>query len=173
MQKNDNDARITEIAKKVMEIRKPVSDFYGLLRNEVREIKKIDFFTEIEYIPTPFEIAKYYGINYIFEKIDEYMPSYISDVPYCIHISDMYSEQSYEAKILCAHELGHYFLHEGQVSAMNNDSLNLYLSEENIKEYEANVFSIFLMPQIMKGNNWENFSVNKLNRLIYEKTVKT
>lgn len=173
MPKNVDDARITEIAKKVMEIRQPVSDFYGLLRNEVREIKKLDFFIEIEYIPTPFEIADYYGIKYIFEEIDGHMPSYISDVPYCIHISNIYSKQNYEAKILCAHELGHYFLHEGQVSAMNNDSLNLYLLEENIKEYEANVFSIFLMPQIMKGDTWENFSINKLNRLIYEKVVKT
>lgn len=156
-----------------MEIREPVSAFYGLLRSEVREIKKIDAFADIEYMPTPFEIAKFYGISYSFKEIEGNMPSYISDEPPCIYISDVYNEQSYEAKILCAHELGHYFLHDGQASAMNNDSLNLYISEENIKEYEANIFSVFLMPQIMRDESWKSFSINKLNRLVYEKTIKT
>ncbi len=169
----DNETRIKEIAKKVMEIRKPVSGFYSLLRSEVREIKKIDIFIDVDYMPTPFEIAKFYGISYLFKKIDGNMPSYISDDPPCIYISDVYNEQSYAAKILCAHELGHYFLHDGQASAMNNDSLNLYIPEESIKEYEANIFSIFLMPQIMRNESWESFPINKLNRLVYEKTIRT
>lgn len=172
MRKDEYDSILRDIADKVIEIRKPVANFYWIMRKEVRAISNMGCFENIEYIPTPFEIAKYYGIGYVFENIDGDMPSFLTYDPTIIHITDRYTENNYKARILCAHELGHYFLHEDQISAMNNDSLNLFLPEENLKEYQANVFSIFLMPQIMGGQPWETFSINKLNRIVYEKTIE-
>lgn len=147
MKKKDDEKRknnaiiIDNIVKRVVEIKKPVSDFYWIQRREMRKMTSMSCFSNVEYMPTPFEIAKYHGIGFTFEKIEGDMPSYLSYDPDTIHISDMYIEDNYEARILCAHELGHYFLHKGQMCAMNNDSLNLYLPEESMKEYEANVFA--------------------------------
>lgn len=172
MQKNSNNLSLEAIALKVKEIKAPVAGLYGLLRKEVGAITSIEGFENIEYMPTPFEIAKYHKIDCVFEKIEGDMPSYLSRNPDVIHITNKYTSENYEARILCAHELGHYFLHENHEYAMNNDSLNLFLPEENLAEYEANVFSILLMPQIMGAQPWEEFSINKLNRIVYEKTIK-
>lgn len=142
------------------------------MNKEVRTLSNLGYLERVDYIPTPFEIAKYYGIGYGFENIDGDIPSFLTYNPAQIHITNKYTENSYKARILCAHELGHYFLHENEVSAMNNDCLNLFLPEENLKEYQANVFSILLMPQIMGCQAWETFSINRLNRLVYEKIVE-
>lgn len=56
--------------------------------------------------------------------------------------------------------------------AMNNDELNEYLPEEELLEYDANLFSIMLMPQLMGKNNWENYSPSELNKMLYEKVIK-
>lgn len=167
-----NNSIIDNIAIKVEGIREPVATYYGFLRKEMRTLSSMTNGLPIEYLPSPFEIADYYGISYQFEKMGGNMPSYLTRNPDVIHISDLYNEYNYEARVLCAHELGHYFLHEDQQSAMNNDCLNLYIPEENEKEYEANIFAILIMPQIMGGEAWENFSVSKLNRMVYEKTIK-
>lgn len=55
---------------------------------------------------------------------------------------------------------------------MNNDELNEYLPEEELLEYDANLFSIMLMPQLMGKNNWENYSPSELNKMLYEKVIK-
>ena len=154
------------------EIREPVAQYYGYIRREMRQLASATNGLPVEYMPSPFEIAKYYGVSYQFENIEGDMPSYLTRNPDIIHISNIYQEDNYEARIICAHELGHYFLHDDQQSAMNNDCLNLYIPEENEKEYEANVFAILVMPQIMGGEPWINFSINKLNKRMYEKTVK-
>lgn len=127
----------------------------------------------IEYIPTPFEIADFYGIECRFAGMEEDIPSYLSAEEKIIYISKKYLYADYEARILCAHELGHYFLHDrSQKYAMNDDILNLYLSEETQKEYQANVFSVLLMPQIMAGKSWNQLSPVRLNREIYQKVMK-
>ena len=118
--------------------------------------------------PTPFQIAEYYGIKC------QYIPSYLNKDKKMIYISDVYKNDSYGSRQLCAHELGHFFLHDSQFSAMNNDSINEFLDKETIKEYEANVFSILLMPQIMGADykDWHNFSPRKLNRILYDRVMK-
>ena len=124
--------------------------------------------------PTPFQIAEYYGIECQYIELKGDMPSYLNKDKKIIYISDIYENDSYGARQLCAHELGHYFLHDSQLGAMNNDSLNEFLDEETIKEYEANVFSILLMPQIMGADymDWHNFSPRKLNRILYSRVIK-
>ena len=165
----NNKKIIKYITRMAAQIIKPVSNEYATSREE---IKLLDGFQKVEYMPSPFEIADYYGINYKFVKLEGDMPSYLSYMDNkigTIYISNRYRKESYMAKLLCAHELGHYFLHGIQEAAMNNDSLNDYLPDEIIKEYEANIFAIILMPQIMSGNPWENDSPRILNRKMYNK----
>lgn len=134
-----------------------------------------DFGGEKIYIqPTPFQIAEYYGIEYQYIKLNGDIPSYLNKDKKMIYISDVFKDDSYASRQLCAHELGHYFLHDSQFLAMNNDLLNEFLDEETIKEYEANVFSILLMPQIMGADykDWHNFSPRKLNRILYDRVTK-
>ena len=131
-----------------------------------------DLFLPNTYVlPTPFEVADYYGIKHEVIEMDGDIPSYLNKETNTIYISQEYSGNSYKMKQLCAHELGHYFLHASKRSAMNNDILNRYLPEERIKEYEANVFSIILMPQLMSGMPWKTYSQKKLNRLLYQKII--
>lgn len=64
---------------------------------------------------------------------------------------------SYSQKIVCAHELGH-------VLVQYNESLNLFESNsENskIKEYEANLFAIELLPQIYTDSNVDYRALTK------------
>ncbi|MEW4414462.1 ImmA/IrrE family metallo-endopeptidase [Clostridium sp. AN503] len=66
-----------------------------------------------------------------------------------IYLSD--SLDSYSKKIVCAHELGHVLL-------QYKEELNLFESTnetKDIKEYEANLFAIELLPQI-----YNNFSID-------------
>lgn len=133
-----------------------------------------DCFKDTFILPTPFEIADFYGIKYTFRKMDGEIPAYMNVKEKTIYISDKYVNDGYRAKQLCAHELGHYFLHMDVDSgfAMNNDELNEYLPEEELLEYDANLFSIMLMPQLMGKNNWENYSPSELNKMLYEKVIK-
>lgn len=158
---------IKQIAGIVRRIKKPVAD-----AARHKELKIFEGMEKVEYMPTPFEIADFYGIKYKFVELSDEMPSYLSQGLGIIYISNAYPKESYMARILCAHELGHFFLHDAsQPYAMNNDSLNEYLPEEVQKEYEANIFSVLLMPQIMAEKTWESFSPQKLNREVYKKIV--
>lgn len=160
-----------EISQRVIQLKRPVAEAYAINHEELRIFEGT---IDIEYMPNPFEIADYYKIGYKFAEWKGEMPSYLSRGTGIIYISSLYSKESYKARILCAHELGHYFLHDAsQQYAMNNDCLNEYLPEEVQKEYEANVFSILLMPQIMAGKAWDSFSPKRLNREIYQKIIRT
>ncbi len=171
MRKENNKKIINMIAKKVANISRPVADEY------IKQHKELEIFPEfcnVEYIPTPFEIADFYSIDYHFIKLEGEIPSYLT---YSlgvgdIFISDRYRKESFEAKILCAHELGHFFLHKNEVWTMNNDYLVECMPESTLKEYEANVFTIFLMPQIMVGSQWENLSPKILNRKVFKKATR-
>lgn len=169
MKKTNNHKYINAIAQKIEKIRRPVSNQCA---RDYSRLKVFDCLKGAEILPDPFEIADYYQIEYRFISLKNEMPSYLKyskkDLG-TIYISNKYHKDSYEAKILCAHELGHYFLHDVQNAAMNNDSLNDYLPNEIIKEYEANVFAILLMPQIMGSLPWQEYSPKYLNKLVYEK----
>lgn len=171
MKDKSYEKRITEIARKVACVKQTVVENSEKVQ---KKLKGLGFGEGVEYIPTPFEIAEHYGIRCIFKKIEGDMPSYLSRRTGVgtIYISDIYRKESYEARLLCAHELGHYFLHSEPESAMNNDILNEFLPSEIMHEYEANVFSILLMPQIMSGQSWQDYSPRVLNRRIYKKALK-
>ncbi len=150
--------------------KRPVSDYYSTQHEELKVLQGLD----LEYIPTSFEMADYYHIEYSFIKLKGHTPSYLSSglSPGLgkIYISDRYSKNSYEARILCAHELGHYFLHSSAEGYEMNDIND---SADVITEYEANVFTILLMPQILAGQSWEKYSFEKVNRLVYEAVMKS
>lgn len=78
---------------------------------------------------------------------------------------------SYTARILCAHELGHIFLHDGVAAMEYNRYVDLKITDETIREYEANIFAVMLMPQIAAGNNVLNYRPEKLNRFINDKII--
>lgn len=133
---------------------------------------KLEIFENLgyNYIPTPFEIADAYNIRYQFIVLDGEMPSYCNKEQRIIYISKKYRKESYQAKFLCAHELGHFFMQKNkETAAMNNDILNRFLPMEIQKEYEANVFALMVMPQFMSGKPWEYYSPQKLNNDIYNK----
>lgn len=163
---------IKRIAQKVAEVKKPVAEYYAKKHKELKILEGLEGLEGVGYMPTPFEVADFYKISYEFVEIRGEMPSYLKRELKTIYISDAYRPDSYQARLLCAHELGHYFMQEVDVAAMNDDVLNTYLEEEKIREYEANVFTILLMPQIMAGQEWENYSPKILNRKIYRKAIK-
>lgn len=167
-----NEKYINQIAQRVANIKKPVADYYAM---QHAELKMFENLQGVQYLPTPFEIADYYNIDYEFVRLEGNMPSYLSEGGLgTIFISNAYCKESYKARILCAHELGHYFLHDtyAEGAAMNIDYLNEYLPLETQKEYEANVFAILLMPQIMAGYPWKEYAPRILNRKVYKKVLE-
>lgn len=68
--------------------------------------------------------------------------SFIRPIHASIYLSNKLN--FFTQRIVCAHELGHIFLHK-------KDQLNLFNSSEDLKnmsEYEANLFAIELMPYL-------------------------
>lgn len=174
MRREKNNKYITRIARVVKKIKDQVAGDCAKLHEELKELKTVECLKGAKYLPTPFEIADFYGIKYDFIEMDGDIPAYISETPApgIIFISNKYSKESKEARFLCAHELGHFFLHDYKSYAMNDDILNEYLPEEILKEYEANVFSLLLMPQFMGGYEWEKYSPKILNRKVYKKVFE-
>ena len=80
-----------------------------------------------------------------------------------VYINTKYD--AYSQKIIAAHELGHVLLHR-------TDSLNMFEENEptQIKEYEANIFALELMPQLQPQNkDYKYFSKNQLQQYINSK----
>lgn len=169
MKRKERERLIDEIAKKVALIKKPVANYYGSIHEELKVLDSIEGMEGIEYIPSPFEIADYYGIKCKFKRIEGDIPSYVNRRLGTIYISDIFRRESYEARFLCAHELGHYFLQNMNVATMDGGEL---LAEDIMDEYEANVFTILLMPQIMAGKPWKDYSPKLLNRKMYRRALE-
>jgi len=110
----------------------------------VRTKEIIAFANELKrvYGKDPFKIAERYGYKVAFwdYKIKDFTAMIIkSDIHApIISINNKYSETG--KMVLCAHELGHVFLHEG---------INHFkVTKENINssvEYEANLFAVALL----------------------------
>lgn len=170
MEKKIQERYINKATKILSEVRRFVTHSGIELPKELKFFEGIP----IDYIPSPFEVADAYGIYYKFIKLTGNEPSYYNNNRKTIFISDKYRNNSYRAKFLCAHELGHIFMQSSEeMAAMNNDELNRYLPDEIFKEYEANIFALLLMPQFMAGLPWENYMPKRLNRKIYEKVFKS
>lgn len=168
--KSKHEKRIDEIAKIAMRIKAAVATVYYIERDKeelrILEEQGLKDIVYIEYMPTPFDIAKSYGIRWKFIEIEGNEPSYLMREEMTVYISEKYRNDNYATRQLLAHELGHFFLHDKPVSEMN------IFPHRVREEYEANVFSIFLMPQIAEGAEWEKLSPKKLNKRIYDKILK-
>ena len=88
----------------------------------------------------PFKIADHVGIKYSFSNASE--PSAkifkVNGYPTIMMISGCSSDTG--KIVLCAHELGHYFLHDG-VNAFNGS----FDAIKNDIEHEANLFAVALL----------------------------
>lgn len=126
------------------------------------------------YLPTPTDIAKFWKIRIKYKKMDGEMLSYLRRKDLIIFISDRYASDRYITENLIAHELGHFFSDQDELSAMNNDRLNEYLPTEIFKEYMANVYALFFEPRMLVGigGDWEKYSYEELNKRMYERVFK-
>lgn len=123
----------------------------------------------IKYIPSPFEIAKFFGIRVIFFGMGGEAVSFFDRSKLIIYISDKYFHNEYSTRILVAHELGHFFLDDNGLKTMKNYNTSYGFPIEVRNEYVANIFTILLMPQIMAGCSWEKLSPDDLNNVISQK----
>lgn len=165
----EREKRIDEISQKVAQIIKVVANDCMKMNKELGVLDELNIGN---YMPTPQEIARYYGLRIEYKKMANEILSYLNRKLLTIYISEKYINERYVVEKLVAHELGHFFMDNSSLSAMNNDVLNEFLPEEIIKEYEANVFAVFLMPQIMAGEQWDKFSPRILNRKVYKRVKK-
>lgn len=111
---------------------------------------------EIKDIPSPFEIAEFFGIRITF--VEMIGVSFFNRSNTTIYISNKYIHNQYCANILAAHELGHFFLDDSSTKPMDNEikSHDFLIKYKN--EYAANIFTVLLMPQLIEG-----LSLNKLS----------
>lgn len=170
----EREKRLNEISQKVNFIVKAVgNDSVIRKENSVCEVEEKGIPIR-NILPSPLTVAKYFGLRIEYREMPEEIPSYLKREKLTIYISNWYIKDRYVTSKLVAHELGHFFIDDSLISAMNNDSLNDFLPAEVIKEYDANVFAILLMPQILgkKQKNWKDYSPELLNRIIYHELIQ-
>ncbi len=91
----------------------------------------------------PYIIAKNYGVAV--SNINSIVPGFTAHIikqegyPTTISINEKYT--AFSKKILCAHELGHYLLHEDGINYFKTTSKNIKSSVE----LEANLFALALL----------------------------
>lgn len=161
--------RIDEIVQIVTRVKKVVGDYYAKKNMKLEMLKEQD--NKKGYMPTPFEIAEAFGIRCVFKEIDG-MCSYFNRISLTIYISDKYSSDNDITEFLCALELGHFFLHNSLSLTKENNVTYKYVIREAMKEYEANIFAISLLPRIMVGEQWEIYSPEMLNRRVRVKVFR-
>ena len=132
--------------------------------------KKVDELTKKYKNAPPFEIAAFLGIVCKFKNLPEGINAYSIYEKSIIYISDRFKENSYSAKIVCAHELGHLLLqaHSGTFEY----NFTLYrnsATKDGMLEYEANIFAALLMPQITQGRDPFSYHPEKLYRCLNDK----
>ncbi|MBD5511783.1 MAG: ImmA/IrrE family metallo-endopeptidase [Lachnospiraceae bacterium] len=165
MKNKKREERINEIAKEVVKIKKSFAKSFKQQNNKDDSLET-KLFNKVDCLPSPFEIAKLYGLKIVYGDIEGDVPSNLDLKKFTIYISNKYLSDNYAARHLCAHELGHFFLHKKSYAEMN-----IFPSKE-MEEYEANVFSVLLMPQIMGGCEWECMEPKVLNDMMYKKIFK-
>lgn len=115
----------------------------------------------------PFHIANCHGIEYHFVDFNK-DPAALSVRQHPKDAGTIYIDQSfgsYSRKILCAHELGHLLFHR-------KDDNNLFDKSFNpIKEYEANYFTVLLLPQLMIHTDLSKLSITELNDYVYQAVI--
>ena len=87
---------------------------------------------------------------------------------YYVYINSRYKYDDTAKNIIVAHELGHILLHSA-------DYLNLFDTESSsmVEEYEADLFSMELMPSIRPvGCNYRQFSPTALRNYLFDYTRK-
>lgn len=75
---------------------------------------------------------------------------------------------SYSKKIVCAHELGHYFLNSNNYAECFDSEIDSY------NEFEANLFVMYLMPQVFTRMDFEKInSIEQFNSYVEQKVLST
>ena len=90
----------------------------------------------------PFKIAKRCGVELIIKNLGSLKGFYkvVYDTPFIFLNSALSSE---EARLVCAHELGHHALHRAAARA-GFEEFSLF-SQTSRREYEANLFAAALL----------------------------
>lgn len=146
---------------------KKVTKEYVKVKNTIAKLDdRRDSDLKIQILLSPYEIMELYRLELVFEDLQGDVPSFHDRFNFKIKISEKYRDDDYAIRQLCAHELGHFFLHKKAFAEMNN------FKRKEIEEYEANIFSILLMPQIMKGVKWQKMKPKELNEMMYNKIKK-
>lgn len=165
---------IEKTSRDAAEIIQRVSEDY--IRMNEKRLKVGDCIIN-KYIPTPFDIAKYYGIRIKYKKMRGNILSYFKRECLIIYISDIFKDKKYLAGQLVAHELGHFFSDCDELSAMNIDSFNEVFPGEVTKEYKANLYALYFEPRMLADYTLKDYSVDEINELelnefIYNKITK-
>lgn len=168
--RKENQEHIEKIKEIVAHVVSEVGNFIMKSSKELEIVGESADLPIKKVIPNAFQIAEYYGIKIVRKDLKGEISAYFNRELSTIFVSNIYD--SYEEQFVVAHELGHFFADDSPLSALNDDVLNRSLPSEMIKEYEANVFAILLMPQIMRGKPWRDYSPGLLNRRVYLKLFK-
>lgn len=108
----------------------------------------------------PFILADKLHISVRLCPFNEDLPGFIADGT--IYINN--NLDSYSQKIVCAHELGHYILHENYEFELFDATTNSFA------EFEANIFVLLIMPQAFTLANMNNFkNVSDFNMYVERK----
>lgn len=115
----------------------------------------------------PFYIAGSLGIEISYLDFNEYILAFSErkDIHDRGRIYINNNLGSYSKKLLCAHELGHLLLHDICESTFFDSDI------EPLKEYEANYFTMMLIPQIFISENISDFSVETFNEYVKQRIL--
>lgn len=114
----------------------------------MRKQEIVDFATGLKqmyHTADPFKIAEIFGIRVMeydscYKGFKAHAVKFRGYTPYIV-LNGKYTETS--KKIMCAHELGHIFFHDGTV----NNFANVHSRVNMEAEYEANLFALALLEE--------------------------
>ncbi|MCI5654945.1 ImmA/IrrE family metallo-endopeptidase [Candidatus Pseudoruminococcus sp.] len=113
---------------------------------------------------SPFELCDYLGVNVIYQELPDCVRGFFIKIlkSFVVVINNTVDED--EAKVVCAHELGHIILH----SETNSISLNsrTYLCTSKY-EREADLFAVNLLLQGEIFPTDDNLSAEEISRITH------
>ena len=129
---------------------------------------------------SPFELCDYLGINVIYQELPDCVRGFFikilkmlrAKLLLCIFLKKInrcimkqsLREWKNEAKVVCAHELGHIILHSETNSISLNSRTHLCTSKY---EREADLFAVNLLLQDETFSTYEGLSVVEISRITH------